>query len=262
MAVRLLAVLFISSLSLGCGGSNPVGSSPTSPTTTQAPPVSPTPLTEFTYDFDSSIDAADVSAIRGGIDSGRDYLQRTFGWTPTRTVNVSVRADGESGTTTASAGATVLIVHTRSPGWVGAIGTKGKILLHELVHVMQQQAGWSGGQTWFIEGTAELIGFRGSLIEGGKLTESQARSCHVWNVSKFGSAMGTLESYATKNGDGATYSLFYLAADRLLARSDLQAFARSRAFELNFGLTLQDFYSEFEGYRATLQLPTRYECIP
>ena len=68
-------------------------------------------------------------------------------------------------------------------------------MLHEFFHVLQYQNGWSFGQVWLYEGSAEYVGFRGALIDKGLLTGSQVRNCHVWNVFFSTPQLGRLQDY-------------------------------------------------------------------
>lgn len=220
---------------------------------------------EFRFVVQDGVDAAELPPVREAIDRAREYLQRTFQWRPTLDVEVLLSTLPNIGSSTATASATRITVYIQSEGWKSARQTRRKILLHELFHVLQQQEGWNMGLTWLVEGSAEIVGFRGTWVEERLLTEVQVRGCHIWSVTG-SSVLMPLENYATNNGQpfppngGPIYSLFFLAADRLVSERGIGSLKRVTNVESDFGLSLPDYYSQFAAYRATLSRPARYEC--
>ena len=134
-------------------------------------------------------------------------------------------------------------------------------MVHELFHVLQSHSGWVFSPTWLVEGSAEFVGYRGALIDTGLLSAGQSRGCHIWNISFWSPPMGPLQTYESTIGDGPTYSLFYLAVERLLGDGSLAPLARVTNFQSSFGISQAEFYGSFEQYRTTWQRPSRYECF-
>lgn len=134
-------------------------------------------------------------------------------------------------------------------------------MVHELFHVLQFHNGWVFSPTWLVEGSAEFVGYKGALIDSGLLSAGQAQGCHIWNIAFSSVPLGPLQNYENTIGDGPTYSLFYLAVERLLGGRGLAPLARVTNFQSSFGTSQSDFHSDFEQYRTTLQLPTSFECF-
>jgi hypothetical protein len=260
LVTPLIVVLLVVPLA-SCGSNgdnrNPIAPSPT-------PLVLVPEVREVSFTVQDGVDPVQVALVRKSIDIASAYLEDTFSWFPS---GLEVLLTNSQGPPTATAGGGRMTIHTRSPGWLSATETKPKIVLHEMFHVLQARSGWNPSRpTWLLEGTAELIGFRGTLIASGRLTEEQVRNCHVYAVTG-SSEIQPLQNYETSIGSGGpeggpVYSLFYLAADRLLLRKDLQAFRVFSGFESTFGITQSTFYSDFAAYRNGLSRPARYECPP
>lgn len=215
---------------------------------------------EFSYVVQEGVDSAELPPIRDAIDKARAYLERVFQWTPTLDVEVLLSASTQA-PSIATGGATRITVYTKSAGWISARRTRPKIMLHELFHVLQQQEGWSLRTNWVREGAAEYVAYRGTFIDERSLTETLSRECHASQVVN-STAMQPLEGYATSNGEGnvPVYSLYYLAAERLLGGRDITTFKRVTDFASQFGITEADYYPLFAAYRSELRRPARLDC--
>ena len=142
------------------------------------------------------------------------------------------------------------------------------VLAHEYVHVLQHQlaAGASPGPAWLTEGVAVYgEALRRAVIERG-LTASEGldgRRRQEAAALLLDGEVPALRSFETVADDAERihYLLGFLAADRLAARSGVEALASyyrrlpssddwQEAFEGAFGIAIEDFYESFEAYRS------------
>jgi hypothetical protein len=150
---------------------------------------------------------------------------------------------------------------------------------HEVFHLWQFEYKWLGtpslpGAHWVIEGSAELMGFRG-VDARGLLSFSTALGCQLKEVADFAPGvppLSNVETAQTFSGTaGPMYPLSMIAMDRLTAVRglvSLKAYADAiasgtawqAAFESSFGTTTSAFYSQFPAYRSGLPVPPQYLC--
>ncbi len=155
--------------------------------------------------------------------------------------------------------------------------SRAKILIHEYYHEVQRffrgspfiQDGPTRvpqiGPAWLIEGSAEFFGYRVADTHGFT-SYADARQAAVTASRK----LGTLDSYESHGAFSAdaprgAYKLGLLASEFLATRYGLDnltvkywrnATASAEwntAFKDAFGLSVEEFYREFEGFRETLR---------
>ena len=157
-------------------------------------------------------------------------------------------------------------------------------LAHEWFHYLQihiSGRSWSVSPAWINEGAAMWGGDEGFTVASGKEAFDESRE-HARAVAARASA--TLKSAELNNG-ALQYDLGMLAIDLLVDRSDLDApieFLRllypqvvgperrwqraagwHEAFEDAFDVSVDEFYTEFESWRATLLAPAeRFDHHP
>ncbi len=147
------------------------------------------------------------------------------------------------------------------------------VLAHEYVHVLQYQlaAGAAWGPAWLTEGVAVYgEALHRAVIDQG-LTASEGldgRRRQKAAALLLDGEVPALRSFETVADDAERihYLLGFLAADRLAARSGVEALAGyyrrlssseswQEAFEGAFGIAVDDFYESFEAYRAEIVGP-------
>ena len=171
---------------------------------------------------------------------------------------------GDNGATAIS-GSKVLFIYTASQGWQQSTPyLRLKIITHEFFHIMQYKLGgtdWLNTlPTWFIEGSAEYVGFKG-VYSAGLYSFSSARTDYV-NLAK------SISSPLNQAAGFDKYVLGFLAVDFLLGDFDIATLAAvwditngktpAENFQQIFGRSLSDFTSQFEVYRSnSFPLPSQ-----
>jgi hypothetical protein len=243
-------------------------------------------LNPYTFSF-SGGSATDQQIIRDGILYAHTFHKTIFNRVITQptTITGTTSASGCSqGGAAAFTGSRAITFCLGNPGWSnnGPI-LKQKIVQHELFHVWQFEYHWLGnpataGATWVIEGSAELLGFRG-IDAKGLLPIATAIGCQIKQVADFAQqsppglpALSSVESAtAFQNTVGPLYSQSMLAMDQLTATGGLVALktytdaiaagtASSTAFQTSFGMSMSNFYSQFPAYRQGQPVPGAYQC--
>lgn len=138
------------------------------------------------------------------------------------------------------------------------------IIAHEHFHNLQGQTGCLPGPNdheyaWWVEGSATYIGWH-TLVEAGLMTEAQVMDVmHKWGG--FSSDLGTLASYEKHISGDPAYALAYRAIDELVQRTGSPALLYQfcqivgqgqnwrMAFEAAYGISVADFYTQFEQSR-------------
>ena len=135
------------------------------------------------------------------------------------------------------------------------------IVIHEYFHTMQRELSRSMSQVapfWLREGSARLVEYRIAGREG-LLDYAVARASEVRRSYSFGS-LQDLETRSDASSSGG-YTLGFLASEYLenLVGPDAlrQGFWKSlsgganwrQAFAATFGVSLEQFYADFEAYR-------------
>jgi len=188
-----------------------------------------------------------------------------FGLIPTVALTIIVK--DSNGPSTATGGGDTITIYARHPGWAGGSTTRRlKIVIHEYFHVFQSFVGWPSPPVWFLEGAAEYMGWH-VQVDSGLVSNDFAKECNTRTYFNF-SLPGLLDlednRFYSAPGDGNVYSMVYLAVDFLVVNHGLVGFrsywqapgAWPSRFTTAFGISPQDFYDAFEGYRRTLrQIP-------
>lgn len=226
----------------------------------------PAPSPSVTFSFDAGVTAKNESDIRAGVSLGASYVQRTLGGDISRSITVF----GHTGTSPYGAccfarGNTEFHIYVEHFVWntsfVAPVDVeRRKIATHEYIHLWQSArncVGWPTVPVWFYEGMAEYGGFA-AIIDAGLISASQVRSYQIGGLRQTPSDR-TLQSTEATASDYSV-SLVYMALDRLLIGRDfvvLRHFCDTvaagqdwrQAFLDVFGVSVPDFYVQFEEYR-------------
>lgn len=244
-------------------------------------------LHPFAFAFPDTLSTATRRLILDGVQDAQGFQRAAFGRAvseSTTVIGAVSNAACASGGAAAATTAHTVIFCLDNPGWIqnGPV-MRQKIVQHETFHAWQFEAGWLGadpnasGATWLIEGSAELMGFRG-IAARGLISLQTALGCQVKESADFATrnppglpALSSVESrQAFQTTVGPLYTHAMLAAD-LLAGTDLSRLraygdsiaagvAWQTAFQQAFGKTPTSFYAEFPGYVAGLAVPPNYLC--
>jgi hypothetical protein len=239
-------------------------------------------LTPYTFTFPAGTSAADMRIIWDGVQDAHAFHQTVFGRQVTKPVTVMALLTPTGGCTQGLAFASLQTVTfcLGNSGWIqrGPV-QRQKIVQHEVFHLWQFEYKWLGnpslaGAHWVIEGSAELMGFRG-VDARGLLTFSTALGCQVKQVADYAPGLPPLSSVETaqtfSGTAGPMYPLAMIAMDQLTSGGGLVALkaygdaiasgtAWQAAFETSFGMTTSAFYSQFPAYRTGLAVPPQYLC--
>jgi hypothetical protein len=243
----------------------------------------------FTFLFAVGTSAADQQTIRDNVLYAHGYHQTIFGRQvkePTTIMTVLSPTGGCSqGGAAAFTGLHTVTFCLGNPGWIqpGSIA-KQKIVQHETFHLWQFEYKWLGnpataGATWVIEGSAELMGYKG-VDARGLLSFTTAVGCQVKEVADFAStrppglpvlsSVETQQAFATTQGP--LYAQSMLAMDQLTSSggglASLRTYADAiaggtawqTAFQSSFGMSTSAFYAQFPSYRAGQAVPPNYLC--
>ena len=244
-------------------------------------------LSPYTFVFPAGVSASEQQLIRDAIQDAHAFQKAAFNRSiqQATTVTGALSAQGcASGGAAAFTGAGAVTFCLTNVGWTthGVI-IKQKVVHHELFHVWQFETGWisnpaTAGSTWIIEGSAELVGFRG--IEARNLLPfATALGCQVKESADFASKtppglppLSQVEGrQAFQNTVGPLYTHSMLAMDRLVGSGSLKVLETyglavatgagwPTAFNGAFGKAPAAFYSEFYNYLDGLQVPASYQC--
>ena len=246
-------------------------------------------LDPYTFNFASGTSSTDMQTIRDGVQYAHAYHQTVFQRQvkePT-TISTLLTPTGGCGQGGAAAftGLHTVTFCLGNPGWIqpGSIA-KQKIVQHEAFHVWQFEYKWLGnpgtaGATWVIEGSAELMGYKG-IDARSVLSFNTAIGCQVKEVADFAimkppglpplNTVETQQAFATTIGP--LYAQSMLAMDQLTTNGgglgSLKSYADAiaggtawqTAFQASFGMTTSAFYSQFPTYRAGQAVPPNYLC--
>lgn len=264
MAALVMVIGSLSSVAASVGGAEPVAR-------LAAQPVQETHH-GATFYFDPGTDDLDRYDVIEGVRLGQDIIGLYLGMPsiPNLRIYVLATADEESDTTLASASGTEIRVYTGSETWqVVSPIERVQTLVHEMVHVYQNimiETAVDPEPLWFAEGTAEAIGYQAIFSIG--VTDQQ----EIYNLIGFllqtdpiATPLSALEGFDSM--DASAYPLAYIAVQYLLGSRGLSVAAIgevyravaagatfSDAIAQVFGVTLDQFYAEFEGWRPGISL--------
>ncbi|MDP1569265.1 MAG: hypothetical protein Q8L86_04610 [Vicinamibacterales bacterium] len=229
---------------------------PTAPTPPPAVPSSSPqpPAASFVFKYQDGVASEDRADIEATAPAVKAYFDEQFGKTLSGTITFDVRFEvgpNASGT----AGNNTVTIYTLSPfGWtnVGKV-LRVKTIAHELFHILQQQAGWSGFG-WLLEGSAEYAGYR-FVADTGLVSFDIIKSCQIYNYgTSHEPPLQELERMFSAPDN--RYAIAWQAWHHLL---DIPGFRSIGdylgwgSFSSAFGRSLSVFYDDFEVYRRTLQ---------
>ena len=244
-------------------------------------------LTPYTFVFAPTQTEAEQQMIKDNVQYAHALHKKFFNKeiAQATTVTTSTNAAGcSAGGSAAFTGPGAVTFCISNPGWMqpGPI-LKQKIVQHELFHVWQFENHWLGnsataGATWIIEGSAELMGYRG-IADRDLIPMPTAIGCQVKESFDFKQshppglpALSTVEApQAFQTTVGPIYTESMLAIDQLTATPgilSLRTYADliaggtqwQTAFNASFGMSLAAFYNQFPAYRAGQAVPPNYLC--
>jgi hypothetical protein len=254
---RLMAVLMIA-LAVGLPVMAPVAAS--------AQATSQEVIYGATFQFDPGVSELDRYDVIEGIRLGQLAIASYLGIPnlPTR-IHVLSAVDDDGDTTLASTFGSQIEVYTGSEIWRSlAPIERVETLVHELVHVYQNlmiESAIDPELLWFAEGTADAIGFQ-AIFSLGVTDQSEVYNLMSYMLTKnpVAAPLSHFEGFGSMDADA--YPVAYMAVQYLLGSRGLsvsaigelyeglaarQTFAQ--AFETAFGVSIPDFYAEFEAWR-------------
>ncbi len=235
-------------------------------------------LEGVTFTFDPGVTDADRADVIEGIRLGQEIITNYLGLERLEEIQVNV-LDTASADRPDAVAATLgfyIEVYAGGEAWQYAPGLiRIETLVHELTHVYQNQLLGPmdrGVPLWFDEGAAEAIGYL-AITQIGVLDQDDIYQMALFMLTAF-PAPGALEQFAPYGGLTAeAYPLSYIAVQYLLGRSGLSVSALGEfyramadgqwmgdAFLNTFGISLDEYYVEFDRWRPNLQ--TEFDLPP
>jgi hypothetical protein len=252
-------------------------------------------LAPYTFVFADTVSPLDRRLILDAVRDAHTFQGTSVGRAIAESTVISAvfAAPGCSqGGAAAFAGPRAVTFCLGNPGWKthGPV-IKQKIVQHELFHVWQFESGWitnpaTAGAMWIIEGSAELMGFRG-IEARGLLPFATAVGCQVKESSDFATrqppGLPPLQSVEGRQAfqmtQGPLYTHSMLAMAQLTgttAGADVSGLVTLRvygdsvaagmaggwpaAFAAAFGKSPASFYGDFPGHLSSLAVPPEYLC--
>jgi len=273
-----------------CEAEKEAGRDGSSQNSTQQPQSS-TPSKKQTFDtlpplvdeeFSSDVSDGDEAFVVEGISAMDFYLNDWFGKSTDEPSGLRVDAipsnDPSIGAqVVVENGKIVILIGTRSFAWNRQIQTNSemgngvewrpKIPAHEYAHVYQFQngCGYTGAEItaapkWFYEGEAEWLSIKVMREVGWLPSQFSTYDIEIMPARQISGELKSLETSEQISVD--KYPLFTLAIDYLMKDRDVKTLDdfcanlgngmdRSKAFETAFGISLDEFYKNFESYRST-----------
>jgi hypothetical protein len=174
-------------------------------------------------------------------------------------------ADNGDDTTLASTVGSNIEVYTGSEVWRSLSPIERvETLVHELVHVYQNlmiEDAIAPELLWFAEGSADAIGFQ-AIFSLGVTDQTEVYNLMSYMLTKYPTSapLSQFEGYGTMDADA--YPVVYMAVQYLLGSRGLSVSAIGdlyeglaagktfqQSFETAFGVSLANFYAEFEVWR-------------
>lgn len=230
-----------------------------------------------TFLFDPTVPAAYRADVMEGIRLGQQAIGAYLGRTDLGDVRITVldAADSQDPYLMAATLGSSIVVYAGGDSWQAAPPiVRIETMVHELTHVYQGMLTENSAANvpiWFIEGSAEAIGFL-ATTQLGVIDQNDVYDLELYWLSEFpvSGSLADVQSNASMNAD--TYPLAYIAVQYLLGRTGLsvtsigQVYAALEngssfddAFTAAFGIAPAPFYSEFDAWRVGLK---RVEEIP
>ncbi len=220
-----------------------------------------------TFFFDPGVSELDKYEAIEGIRLGQLMIAGYFGIPTLANLRITVLedADAVSDTTMATTFGSEIEIYTGSEVWQDLSQIERlETVVHELFHVYQNlmiESAVEPELAWFAEGTADAVGFQAVFPLG---VTDQAE---VYNLMGFmltqnpvTTPLSQLEGFDAMVADA--YPVAYIAVQYLLGSRGLSVAAIgdvyvglaagrtfAESFETAFGVSLPDFYAEFESWR-------------
>ena len=221
-----------------------------------------------TFLFDPGVSELDKYDVIEGIRLGQLMVATYFGIPNLANLRITVlgAADPQSDTTLAITFGSEIEVYTGSEVWQSLSQIERvETLVHELFHVYQNQMIASAIEPellWFAEGTADAVGFQ-AIFALGVTDQDEVYNLMSYMLTMYPlvTPLSQLEGFDSMSAEA--YPVAYMAVQYLLGSRGLsvsaigdlydglaagQTFAA--AFETAFGVSLPEFYVEFEAWRA------------
>jgi hypothetical protein len=220
-----------------------------------------------TFQFDPGVTELDRYDVIEGIRLGQLAIASYLGIPnlPNLRIHVLNAADSDSDTTLASTFGSQIEVYTGSEIWRSlAPIERVETLVHELVHVYQNlmiENATEPELLWFAEGSADALGFQ-AIFSLGVTDQAEVYNLMSYMLTKYPltAPLSQFEGYGSMDADA--YPVAYMAVQYLLGSRGLSVAAIgdvyeglaagktfAQAFETAFGVSLPDFYAEFEAWR-------------
>ena len=221
------------------------------------------------------VTAREVEAVRRGVLLVQRFMRRSLGHVVRGPVEARVarpdrcrRTDSSDREVIGQGSAGFICVDTANVEWQVLINSDPvaaiAVSAHEYVHVLQAELGCLPSRDeryeWIVEGMATHVAWR-ALEEAGLVTAARVRRT-IRLDGAFDAGSGPLRDYERKGGRTPQYALWHAAIRLLLhdsRRTDvaLRAFCARvgagspwrSAFARTFGMTVDEFYAEFEAAR-------------
>lgn len=223
-----------------------------------------------TFLFDPGISELDKYDVIEGVRLGQLAIAIYLGVPnlPNLRITAMAAGDDESDTTLATTFGSEIEVYTGSDVWQSLSQIERvETLVHELTHVYQNlmiENAVEPEPLWFAEGTADAVGFQ-AVIPIGVTSQDEVYNLmsYMLTTYPFTTPLSQLAGYDSMGADAypvAYYAVQYLLGSRGLSVSAIadvydglaagKTFAD--AFQAAFGVTLPEFYAEFEAWRPQI----------
>ena len=231
-------------------------------------------------EIDPAVDSEDAEKLHEGIRVMDFYLNQWFGRGINKKVLMTVDASSKNSLVVEQNGQMVALLHTNEPLWQQfrqfivqyRMDMRSRFAAHEYVHYYQRDAGCGriylpqeNTLKWLMEGEAEWLSYT-ALNKAGQLpfyTDLEQILKIQYQQNQGGlKPLSAYEKVATADVV-SSYSYFALALELLMKNRDIKTLDNfctyvgqkesvPAAFEKAFGISLDNFYVEFEKYLATL----------
>jgi hypothetical protein len=224
-----------------------------------------------TFLFDPAVTPEHRADVLEGIRLGQQAIGQYLGFTDLGNLRITVldSADSQDPYLMAATLGSSIVVYTGGPAWQNAPPiVRIETMVHELTHVYQgmlTEDSRTNVPIWFIEGSAEAIGFL-ATTQLGVIDQNDVYELELYWLTEYpvSGSLGALQANASMNVD--TYPLAYIAVQYLLARSGLSVTSLgevysalasgvpfAEAFTSAFGIAPDAFYTEFDAWRVALK---------
>lgn len=228
-------------------------------------------LNGVTFLFDPLVSAEDRFDVIEGVRLGQDAIARYLGESDLGDVRITVldTAYPQDAYLMAATLGSSIVVYAGGDSWRAAPSiVRIETMVHELTHVYHGKLLGDRRDEppiWFIEGTAEAMGFQ-AVSQLGVIDQNDVYDLELYWLTSYpvDGSLGDLQGSETMSVDN--YPLAYIAVQYLLGRSGLSvsaigdAFAAMEqgasfddAFTSAFGISPDQFYPEFDAWRLDLK---------